>query len=95
MVRTVMSWTAWPYFLSFALLLLSQALEHKGFRNPEGLQRTELLQAIEKFQYSQAIGKFHEELIELITYLVFLYATLSSAAISCFRKCPELSRQTP
>lgn len=65
MVRTMMSWTAWPYVLSFALLLLSQALEQKGFRNPDGLQGAALQQAIEKFQHFQAIGKFHEELVEL------------------------------
>lgn len=94
-VRAVLSWTAWPYFLSVALLLLSQALEHKGFRNPDGLQGAELHQAVEKFQHYKAIAQFYEELVELNAYLTLLYAALRSTPISYFSKCPELSRQTP
>ncbi len=83
MVRAMISWPAWPFYLCFALLLLSQALEHSGFRNPDGLVEQELRQAIAEFHRSQAIGKFREELIELNAYLVLLYAAYSSAVISC------------
>jgi len=83
MVRAMISWPAWPFYLCFALLLLSQALEHPGFRNPDELVGPELLQALAEFHRSQAIGKFREELIELNAYLVLLYAAHSSAVISC------------
>lgn len=83
MVRAVISWSAWPLYLSFALLVLSLALEHPGFRNPGGLTGAEIRQALDEFHQSQAIGKFWEELIELNAYMVLLYAAQSSAAISC------------
>ncbi len=83
MVRAMISWPAWPLYLCFALLLLSQALEHPGFRNPDGLVEPELLQALAEFHRSQAIGKFREELIELNAYLVLFYAAQNSAVISC------------
>ena len=83
MARAMISWSAWPYYLCFALLLLSQALEHPGFRNPDGLVDPELLQAKAEFHRSLAIGKFWEELIELNAYLVLFYAAQNSAVISC------------
>jgi len=83
MVRAMISWPAWPFYLCFALLLLGHAVEHPGFRNPDGLtgKEEDLLQLA--FYRSLAIGKFWEELIELNAYLVLLYAAHSSAVISC------------
>ncbi len=82
MARAMISWSAWPYYLCFALLLLSQALEHPSFRNPDGLVGQELRQAIVEFHRSQAIGKLREELIELNAYLVLFYAAQNFAVIS-------------
>ncbi len=82
MVRAMISWAAWPYYLSLALLLVSKAVEHPPFRTTEGMARPEVLQALAEFQRSLAIGKFNEEMIELNAYLVLFFAALSSAAIS-------------
>ncbi len=82
MVRAVISWSAWPYFLCLGLLLMSQALEHGGFRNPQGLEGNALREALNEFHRSRIIAELWEELVELNAYLVLLYAGWTSAVIS-------------
>lgn len=82
LVRAMISRPAWPFYLSFALLVLSQVLEHEGFRDPGGLTGPELHSALADFHRSLSIAKFWEELIEINAFLILLYAALTTAVIS-------------
>jgi len=82
LVRAMVARSAWPFYLCFALLLLSQAVEPDGFPNPETLAGAELYKALTYFAHMRSIGQFWEELIELNAYFVLLYAALTAAVVS-------------
>lgn len=93
LARAMLSWPAWPFYMSFALLVLSQALEHEGFPNSEKLAGAAHYKTLTYFHHSEGIAKFWEELIELNAFMLLLYAAQSSTAIFSrinrrWDKCP-------